>query len=77
MELNQGIVCVFTNAAMPELVKIDKTVRADAKTRMNELYISGVPVLKASKKVFFNSWPEKKIVPQNVLPRKSAASTQF
>lgn len=44
MENNQGIVYVLKNAAMPNLVKIGKTLRGDTKTRMNELYTSGVPV---------------------------------
>ena len=37
------IVYVLTNEAMPNLVKIGKTTRKDVKTRMNELYSSGVP----------------------------------
>src|SRR4051812_18348186 len=44
MDNNQGIVYVLKNAAMPGLVKIGKTLRGDTKTRMNELYTSGVPV---------------------------------
>jgi hypothetical protein len=41
---NSGIVYVLKNAAMPGIVKIGFTQRTDAKTRMNELYTSGVPV---------------------------------
>ena len=37
------IVYILTNEAMPNLVKIGKTTRSDVKTRMNELYSSGVP----------------------------------
>ena len=40
---NNQIVYVLTNEAMPNLVKIGKTTRSDVKTRMNELYSSGVP----------------------------------
>ena len=39
-----GIVYVLTNPAMPGLVKIGKTSRATIKTRLNELYSTGVPV---------------------------------
>jgi len=42
MNENQ-IVYILTNEAMPNLVKIGKTTRSDVKTRMNELYSSGVP----------------------------------
>lgn len=38
-----GIVYVLTNAAMPGLVKFGKTTQADVKTRMNQLYSTGVP----------------------------------
>ena len=37
------IVYVLINEAMPNLVKIGKTTRSDVKTRMSELYSSGVP----------------------------------
>ncbi len=40
---NNQIVYVLTNEAMPNLVKIGKTTRSDVKTRMSELYSSGVP----------------------------------
>jgi len=43
MNNNSQIVYVLTNEAMPNLVKIGKTTRSDVKTRMNELYSSGVP----------------------------------
>lgn len=43
MNSNSQIVYVLTNEAMPNLVKIGKTTRSDVKTRMNELYSSGVP----------------------------------
>jgi len=43
MSKNNQIVYVLTNEAMPNLVKIGKTIRSDVKTRMSELYSSGVP----------------------------------
>ncbi len=43
MNSNSQIVYILTNEAMPNLVKIGKTTRSDVKTRMNELYSSGVP----------------------------------
>ena len=43
MRKNNQIVYVLTNEAMPNLVKIGKTTRSDVKTRMSELYSSGVP----------------------------------
>ncbi len=43
MSKNNQIVYVLTNEAMPNLVKIGKTTRKDVKTRMSELYSSGVP----------------------------------
>ena len=43
MNNNSQIVYLLTNEAMPNLVKIGKTTRSDIKTRMNELYSSGVP----------------------------------
>lgn len=39
-----GIVYVLTNPAMPGLVKIGKTSRAEVEIRLNELYSTGVPV---------------------------------
>lgn len=46
MDLNDslGIVYVLTNPAMPGLVKIGLTTRTDAKTRMMELFSTGVPL---------------------------------
>jgi hypothetical protein len=38
-----NIVYVLTNAAMPGIVKIGMTNRADVQLRMNELYSTGVP----------------------------------
>jgi len=43
MNSNSQIIYVLINEAMPNLVKIAKTTRKDVKTRMNELYSSGVP----------------------------------
>jgi hypothetical protein len=39
-----GIVYLLTNPAMPRLVKIGSTTRKDEKTRMRELFSSGVPL---------------------------------
>lgn len=39
----EGIVYLFTNAAMPELVKIGKTLREDIRPRMVELFNTCVP----------------------------------
>lgn len=39
----QGIVYVLTNPVMPGLVKIGKTSRDEVRTRLNELYSTGVP----------------------------------
>lgn len=44
MENNNGIFYLLINAAMPGLVKIGFTQRGDAKTRMNELHTSDIPV---------------------------------
>ena len=44
MEPELGIVYVLTNPAMPGLVKIGKTSRAEVEIRLNELYSTGVPV---------------------------------
>ncbi|PAW77574.1 MAG: hypothetical protein B9S33_20140 [Pedosphaera sp. Tous-C6FEB] len=38
------IVYVLTNPAMPKLVKIGRTSQADAKTRIDQLFTTGVPV---------------------------------
>lgn len=38
------IVYVLANSAMPGIVKIGKTTQADVKTRMSQLYTTGVPV---------------------------------
>jgi len=43
MSKHNQIIYVLTNESMPNLVKIGKTTRKDVKTRMNELYSSGVP----------------------------------
>ncbi len=43
MDTNE-IVYVLANSAMPGIVKIGKTTQADVKTRMNQLYTTGVPV---------------------------------
>lgn len=42
--MEQGLIYILTNPAMPGLVKIGKTNRADVKQRMFELYSTGVPV---------------------------------
>jgi hypothetical protein len=42
-EKNQ-IIYVLTNRAMPNLVKIGKTTRADVQLRMKELHTTGVPL---------------------------------
>ena len=41
--MNEGIVYVLTNPAMPKLVKIGKTGRG-VETRLNDLYTTGVPL---------------------------------
>ena len=41
---DQGIVYVLTNSAMPDMVKIGSTRRADIGDRLRELYSTGVPV---------------------------------
>jgi len=43
MDTNE-IVYVLANSAMPDIVKIGNTTQADIKTRMNQLYTTGVPV---------------------------------
>ena len=41
--MNEGIVYVLTNPAMPKLVKIGKT-GLGVETRLNDLYITGLPL---------------------------------
>ena len=41
--MNEGIVYVLTNPAMPKMVKIGKTGR-EVETRLNDLYTTGVPL---------------------------------
>jgi len=41
---NEGIVYILTNPAMPNIVKIGMTSRAEVGQRMSELYTTGVPV---------------------------------
>ena len=43
-ENDYGLVYVLTNSAMPGIVKIGMTQRADLEQRMRELYGTGVPV---------------------------------
>lgn len=42
--MEEGIIYLLTNAAMPGLVKIGMTTRDQVEIRMNELYTTGVPV---------------------------------
>jgi len=42
--MEEGIVYILTNPAMPNLVKIGMTTRMEVGTRMSELYTTGVPV---------------------------------
>ena len=42
--MDEGILYVLTNPAMPIIVKIGMTVRSEVKKRMSELYTTGVPV---------------------------------
>jgi len=42
--MENEIVYVLTNSAMPGIVKIGKTTQSDVQTRMNQLYTTGVPV---------------------------------
>lgn len=44
MEIENNIVYVLSNPAMPGLVKIGKTNSQDIKTRMSQLYTTGVPL---------------------------------
>ncbi|GGF20358.1 GIY-YIG nuclease family protein [Hymenobacter cavernae] len=41
---NLSVVYVLTNPAMPGMVKIGRTSQDDAKTRIDQLYTTGVPV---------------------------------
>ena len=41
--MNEGIVYILTNPAMPKMVKIGKTGR-QVETRLNDLYTTGVPL---------------------------------
>jgi T5orf172 domain len=40
----KGIVYIFTNPAMPGIVKIGRTTRSSIETRLKELFTTGVPV---------------------------------
>lgn len=42
--MEEGIVYILTNPAMPGLVKIGMTTRKEIETRMSELYSTGVPL---------------------------------
>jgi hypothetical protein len=42
--MEEGIVYILTNPAMPNLVKIGMTTRLEVGIRMSELYTTGVPV---------------------------------
>jgi len=42
--IQEGIVYILTNPAMPGLVKIGKTARGSVEARLSELYSTGVPV---------------------------------
>jgi len=42
--MEEGIVYILTNPAMPGLVKIGMTTRLEVEIRMSELYSTGVPV---------------------------------
>lgn len=44
MEKDLGIVYILTNPAMPNLIKIGYTAGEDVKTRMAQIYTSGVPL---------------------------------
>lgn len=44
MNLEEGIVYVLTNPAMPGIVKIGMTTRLEIEIRMSELYSTGVPL---------------------------------
>lgn len=42
--MDEGIVYILTNVAMPGYIKIGKTLRDDLEIRIKELYTSGVPL---------------------------------
>lgn len=42
--MEEGIVYILTNPAMPNLVKIGMTTREEISQRMSELYTTGVPI---------------------------------
>ncbi|MGL4676314.1 MAG: GIY-YIG nuclease family protein [Brevinema sp.] len=41
--MEEGIIYILTNPATPDYIKIGTTTRQDLKTRMKELYSTGVP----------------------------------
>jgi uncharacterized protein YfbU (UPF0304 family) len=41
---NQGIVYIFTNPAIPNMIKIGMTTHEDVKLRMAQIYTTGVPL---------------------------------
>lgn len=40
----KGIIYILSNPAMPGIIKIGKTIQEDVKTRMQQLYQTGVPL---------------------------------
>lgn len=44
MEINNGIVYILTNPAIPNMIKIGMTTHEDVKMRMGQLYTTGVPL---------------------------------
>lgn len=44
MDINQGIVYILTNPAIPNMIKIGMTNREDVKMRMAQLYTTGIPL---------------------------------
>lgn len=44
MQINEGIVYILTNPAIPNMIKIGFTSQEDVKTRMAQLYSTGVPL---------------------------------
>jgi hypothetical protein len=44
MDSNQGIVYILINPAMPGIIKIGRTNQGDVKSRMSQLYSTGVPL---------------------------------
>jgi hypothetical protein len=44
MEYQQGIVYILTNPAIPNMIKIGMTTAEDVKSRMAQLYTTGVPL---------------------------------